>query len=226
MKEELFIWFYSNPNTLPKGVPATVMTTITEEFYPKNPTKIKRGEWIKYSPMYFSFPPEEKYKLPEELILVVKRQKEVLFDFLGYYEGIRVFSDRLLNLLIENGLNSQYEKATLNIVNTKGVNIAKQPYYLLRFCRADNELFAFNDNLKIVARDWEDTFLYPDLHLKEPTDRNVFVLGNVLPDDYFCYQNALVIKKSLKKEIEKLCYAPEIYSVSEFPEVYNTCLKW
>ena len=33
--EVLFIWFYSNPNTLPKGVPATVMTTITEEFYPK-----------------------------------------------------------------------------------------------------------------------------------------------------------------------------------------------
>ena len=94
--EELFIWFYSSPNALPKGVPATVMTTITEEFYPKNPTKIKRGEWIKYSPMFFSFPPEDKYKLPEELILVVKRQKEVLFDFLGYYEGIRVFSDRLL----------------------------------------------------------------------------------------------------------------------------------
>ena len=123
--------------------------------------------------------------MPEELILVVKRQKEVLFDFLGYYEGIRVFSDRLLNLLIENGLNPQFEKATLNVVNTKGGNIAKQPYYLLRFCRADNELFAFNDNLKIAARDWEDTFLYPDLHLKEPTDRNIFVLGNVLPDDYF-----------------------------------------
>ena len=226
MKEELFIWFYSNPNALPKGVPATVMTTITEEFYPKNPTKIKRGEWIKYSHMYFSFPPVEKYKLPEELILVVKRQKEVLFDFLGYYEGIRVFSDRLLNLLIENDLNLQFEKATLNVVNTKGENIAKQPYYLLRFCRADNELFAFNDNLKIIARDWEDTFLYPDLHLKEPTDRNVFVLGSVLPDGYFCYQNAFIIKKTLKEEIEKLCYAPEIYSVSEFPEVYNTCLKW
>ena len=114
----------------------------------------------------------------------------------------------------------------MNVVNTKGENIAKQPYYLLRFCRADNELFAFKDNLKIAARGWEDTFLYPDLHLKEPTDRNIFVLGNVLPDDYFCYQNALVIKKSLKEEIEKLCYAPEIYSVSEFPEVYNTCLKW
>ena len=114
----------------------------------------------------------------------------------------------------------------MNIVHTKRVNIAKQPYYLLRFCRADNELFAFNDNLKITARDWEDTFLYPDLHLKEPTDRNVFVLGNVLPDGYFCYQNALIIKKTLKEEIEKLCYAPEIYSVSEFPEVYNTCLKW
>ena len=108
--EELFIWFYSSPNALPKGVPATVMTTITEEFYPKNPTKIKRGEWIKYSPMFFSFPPEEKYKLPEELILVIKRQKEVLFDFLGYYEGIRVFSDRLLNLLIENGLTLYMKK--------------------------------------------------------------------------------------------------------------------
>jgi len=52
------------------------------------------------------------------------------------------------------------------------------------------------------------------------------VMTNVLPDNYFCYQNALVIKKSLKEEIEKLCYAPEIYPVSEFPEVYNTCLKW
>ena len=224
--EELFIWFYSSPNALAKGVPATVMTTITEEFYPKNPTKIKRGEWTKYSPMFFSFPPEDKYKLAEELILVVKRQKEVLFDFLGYHRDIKIFSQRLLNLLIENGLNPQFEKATLNVVNTKGDNIAKQPYYLLRFCRADNELFAFNDNLKIVARDWEDTFLYPDLHLKEPTDRNVFVLGNVLPDGYFCYQNALIIKKTLKEEIEKLCYAPEIYPVSEFPEVYNTCLKW
>ena len=56
------------------------------------------------------------------------------------------------------GLNPQYEKATLNVVNTKGENIAKQPYYLLRFCRADNELFAFKDNLKIAARGWGGHF--------------------------------------------------------------------
>ena len=30
----------------------------------------------------------------------------------------------------------------------------------------------------------------------------------------------------MKEEMEKCCYAPEICSVSEFPEVYNTCLKW
>jgi|GEM_PF-6770974 len=43
--EGLFIWFYSNPNALPKGVSAIITDrTITEEFYPKNPTRVIKEE--------------------------------------------------------------------------------------------------------------------------------------------------------------------------------------
>lgn len=40
--EELFIWFYSTPNALPKGVPATVMTLLQRNFTLK--TLLKSSE--------------------------------------------------------------------------------------------------------------------------------------------------------------------------------------
>jgi len=55
--EGLFIWFYSKPSTLPKGVPAIITDrTITEEFYPKNPTRVIKEEIEKccYVPMMYS----------------------------------------------------------------------------------------------------------------------------------------------------------------------------
>ena len=222
--QELFIWFYSNQNMLPKGVPSSATVSVTEEFFPKNPNKFKRGTWWNYSRILNPFPVEEKYRLPEELILVVKRQKKVLFDYLDYRVGIKIFSEKLLDLLIANGLNPNYDKAKLTIINTKGENIAEQPYFYVRFGSFDDKLFTYDDTLKIASKDFPDDFLYPDLKLKESSERNVFVFGNAEVDGYNCYTDTLIITRSLKKEIEKICYAPEIYTLESFPIVYNNSI--
>ena len=211
--EKLYIWYHTN--NLPKGIPAPLETSIVETYNPKKPMQDFNFAWVRYKYMLMPFPPEDdKLKLPENLSLVMKNEKEPNFDFLNKKSEYKIVSEKLLNILVENGLNPNYETAKLTLLNKKGEDVSTQPYFLLRFARFDDELFDFNEATKIPSA-IPNTFLYPDFKLKTETDKGVFVLEN------FCYKDCIIINGKVKAKIEAECYLPEIYAVKDFPEVFN-----
>lgn len=212
--EDLFIWYYTT-NNLPKGIPLPLETSIVESYNLKKPMQDFNFPWVRYKYMLMPFPPEdEKLKLPENLSLVIKNEKEPKFDFLNKKGEYKIVSEKLLKILVENGLNPNYETAKFTLLNKKGEDVSAQPYFLLRFARFDDELFDFNEATKVPSA-ITNTFLYPDLKLKTKTDKGVFVLEN------FCYKDGLIINVKVKAQIESKCYEPEIYAVKDFPELFN-----
>lgn len=212
--EKLFIWYYTT-NNLPKGIPVPLETSIVETYNPKKPMQDFNFPWVRYKYMLMPFPPEvDKLKLPENLSLVMKNEKEPKFDFLNKKGEYKIVSEKLLQILKESGLNSNYETAKLTLLNKKGEDVSNQVYFLLRFARFDDELFDFNEETKVPSA-ITNTFLYPDLKLKTQTDKGVFVMES------FCYKDCLIINEKVKAQIENECYLPEIYTVKDFPKVFN-----
>ncbi len=217
--KELFIWHYTI-NKLPKGVPEYLNTSFAEVFKPKKPMQDFDFSWVKYKWFLMEFPPtDEKLKLPTTLFLVIKNCKKPEFDYLDKKPEYKVFSQKLYDLLVNHGLNTAYEKAYLTLLNTKGEPIGLQPYYLLRFARFDDDLFDFHEESKIDG-EIKGCYLYPNLTLKTKTNQDIFIL-----EKNVCYSTSLIITKPLKEAIEAICYEPEIYSIKEFPQVWNDSMN-
>ncbi|GEM_PF-3433005 len=42
---------------------------------------------------------------------------------------------------------------------------------------------------------------------------------------FFCYRDSLIIDIKMKRQVEKECYSLEIYSLKDFPQVYNNAMN-
>lgn len=213
--ESLFIWYYI-PRNLPKGVPLPLNTMVAENFNPNSPMPAFDYPWGRYNHYKMDFPPEEKdLRLPDNLFFIVKKEKELLFDYLNWKSEYKVVSAEMLLFLQENQLNDGYETAKLTVVNTSGKEISSKKYFLLRFGRFDDDLIDFNEPTKKRAVGTQGLFLYPDMQPSEKTNREIFVLKN------FCYVETLIFSENLRKRIKGEFYLPEIYSSQEYVTAYN-----
>jgi hypothetical protein len=177
-----------------------------------------RSEWAVMEYKSLPFPPiEEKYKFPERQFLIIKKKmKEVLFDYIEYRYNTKIFSLELLNYLKTNGLNYGYETSELIVIDKSGNELTGKKYFALRFGSFDDDLFDFNEKTKQRTKVHGSTnYTFPDIKLKNYcNEKSVFVLNE------FSYRNAVIIKGSLINELLKY-YKTEIYKISDFPYIYE-----
>jgi len=218
--EEVFVWFYRAAER-PKGVPFHLNTMLAEQFKPSNPMPGFDYPWVRYNPYKMDFPPSDPdLRLPEHLFLIVKKEREVLFDFMFFKNDYKIVSSEFLAYLKENGVRENYELAKLSVVNTSGKSITKKNYYALRFGRFDDNLLSFHESTKVSVADLPNRYVYPDLANSEKSDKNIFFLNS------FCYQETVVMSAKAKQEIENNFYCPEIYSAADFARVYKEDNEW
>lgn len=212
VEQKLYVWYRTINNT-PKGEPLSLETSIVEEYNPKKPMQDFDFDWSGYIEGYHSFPPEGELKLPAKLSLVMKKVKEPKFDYVSDSDMYKVVSKKLYNLLVKHGLTDKYEYADLTLLDKQGNNVGQQEYCLLRLSFSDDECFDFGKE-KVI----EDEIFYPKIKLKEDIKKNVFFLNN---NDNGIFDDCIIFTDNVKKEIEKLCYKPEIYSIKKFQEIYK-----
>jgi Immunity protein 43 len=175
--------------------------------------------WLKYVPKKHGFPVPEDLRMPDRLILVVQKQKEIVFDYYRYKENLLVVSEPFLKFLDGNGVGGHFERAGLSIVHKKGSPLeVSRKYFLIRFGVFDDDKFVFDRTTAVrPTKDEKDFLLYPGLQFKEGVkpDRELFFLQE------FCYRGFPVFTGSVKMKIESEFYHPEIYGLQEFPKVYK-----
>lgn len=214
-EQKLYVWYRTINNT-PKGEPLSLETSIVEKYNPKKAMQDFDFEWSGYIKGYHSFPPEGELKLPAQLSLVMKKVKEPKFDYVSARPTYKIFSKKLYDLLVKYGLTDKYEYADLTLLDKQGNNVGQQEYCLLRFSFSDDEYFDFGKE-KVVESGSLEIKLYPSVRLKKKFNKSVFFLNGT---PFSSFNNCLVFTEDVKKEIEELCYEPEIYPIEEFPDVY------
>jgi hypothetical protein len=218
--KKLFVWFYQASN-LPAGVPSPLTTTLTEKFDPKNPLPSFDYPWVRYNHYTMTFPPPHlALQLPEHLFFVVKREKEILFDFLPFKGPYKIVSKRFLDYLQTTGLPENYEVARLTVVSHTGKSLSEQGYFALRFARFDDALVHFEEGSKRDVPMLKNRFVYDTIHATETTDREVFVVDN------FCYQETLLVTEKAKTAIQETFYRSAIYSAAAFSTAYRQDNEW
>lgn len=174
-------------------------------------------EWMKYDPYLDGFPPKEQnLKLPNSLFFIVQNTSVLLFDWMAYNQNIMIVSEKFLTLLKDYVHEDCFETSVLTTVskNEKKLNISSQ-YYAIRVDKYDDSLFDISEQGKKRAIGLRDTFLYPNISLKESIQKEIFFLSK------FCYLQSIILTQSIKEIIVKKCYVPEIYKIEDFPYVYN-----
>jgi hypothetical protein len=220
--ESLYIW-YPTSGRRTKGVPVVVNDVWIRE----NFTYGKEIEGLVYKWNDYEWNeekiPHRQYcaKLPKELFLIFQREKNVLFDFLPYYEDMFIISEEF-KIYIEEQLNNKIvEYSKLNVFHKSNREFTTQKkYYLLRVLTFDDDLFDFvEDGKKYAVGLGGKEFIYPNLGLKKETDQQIFFLDN------FCYQQAVIFTEKIKEEIKNNFYAPEIYKIYDFYLAFNNRTK-
>lgn len=217
--EDIFVWFYRAADR-PKGVPFHLDTMLAEQFSARNPMPGFDYPWVRYNPYQMDFPPTDPgLQLPDKLVLVVKKNKEVLLDYMYFKNEYKIVSQEFLDYLIQSGVKGNYEASELSVVDTKGKNIAQKKYYALRFGRFDDELLNFDESTKVAVPSLRNRYLYPSITTKDASRKIYFV-------DNFCYREAVLMTAEGKREIEQKFYEPQIYSAADFVNVYQEDNLW
>nr|GFB41473.1 hypothetical protein [Tanacetum cinerariifolium] len=159
-------------------------------------------------------------QLPEHLFFVVKREKEILFDFLPFKGPYKIVSKRFLDYLQTTGLPENYEVARLTVVSHTGKSLSEQGYFALRFASFDDALVHFEEGSKRDVPMLKNRFVYDTIHATETTDREVFVVDN------FCYQETLLVTEKAKTAIQEMFYRSAIYSAAAFSTAYRQDNEW
>lgn len=218
MQQPIFVWFYRAASR-PKGVPFHLDTMLAEQVKLSGSLPGFDYPWVRYNPYQMDFPPTDPaLRLPEHLFFIVKKEKEVVFDFLHFKNEYKIVSQRFLDYLEWHGPQNTYEKAQLTVVNTAGKSIAKQPYYALRFGLFDDNKLSFKN--EAAATGLANRFLYRDITLAAPTGQDLFFARN------FCYQETVLVTADAKRDLERMFYSPEIYPATKFIEVYQADNAW
>lgn len=210
-EQKLYVWYRTINNT-PKGEPLSLETSIVEKYNPKKAMQDFDFEWSGYIKGYHSFPPEGELKLPAKLSLVMKKVKEPKFDYLSARPTYKIFSKKLYDLLVKYGLTDKYEYADLTLLDKQGNNVGQQEYCLLRFSFSDDDYFDFGEE-KVIG----DDIFYPQLRIKTGVNKSLFFVNSLKG---FVFSSCMIFTEDVKKEIEELCYEPEIYPIEEFPDVF------
>ena len=94
--KNVMIWF-NQPSEQPKGIPAREDVTYTDDFNPKKPMYGADAPWLDYNHQLVPFPPPSKeLEFPNHLFVVIKKNREVLFDFLPLDINCKIISKELL----------------------------------------------------------------------------------------------------------------------------------
>ena len=223
MTTDLFIWYYRT--NVPKGIPLMQKTILKDVFDLDKPKKVPEQPWMLYNSRTMGFPiTDEKYQFPQEMYLVVLNNiKEVCFDYVEDDYKIKLVSQDFFQFLNQHGLDKGFEKANLTILNQKGELLTSKKYYALRFCLFDDQLFEFNKKEKIrIKREFGGTeYVYPQINLiEEKTQKSVFAF------EESAYRKSLIFKGDLISEMLKNFYCPEIYSIKDFPYIYENQYNW
>ena len=218
--KNLFVWFYKSAGR-PLGVPFQLNTTLTERFNPKNPLPGFDYPWVGYNHYQMDFPPKQpELQLPAHLFFVVKKEKELLFDFLNFKGEYKIVSKEFLALIEREKMGQHYEIAALTVVSDKGKSITKKEYFALRFGKFDDALVSFEETSKASVPNLADSFVYSEISAKKETNRNIFFVDN------FCYQETVLLTQEGKKEIESKLYCPAIFSAEEFVRAFQEDNEW
>lgn len=209
---KVLIW-YSQPAEQPKGVPARGDVTYTDEFNPKKPMYGADAPWLDYNHQLMPFPPTSKeLKFPDHLFIVVKKHKEILFDFLSLDVNHKIISKSLLTFLQEHGANDGYEIAKASIIDTKGNVISTKEYFVIRIARFDDKLLDFVSNTKVESSNLHNHYVYKDIRILNDTKQQAFFSEKIT------YGESLLLSEDLKEEIRDKFYAVTLLS----PEQYVT----
>ncbi|SHG43261.1 Imm43 family immunity protein [Pedobacter caeni] len=220
MEQQLYIAF--NRHYLKrKGTPLTDDIVFFDSYDPNKRSKFfNESEWRTYHHSSSPFPPiEAKFKMPSKLYLLLKKkEKEILFDYLDYGFHIKIVSKEFYDFLCKHGLDkNSYEKSKLDLVDKDRSKLSNRTYYALRFGKFDNDHFDFHKESKIRTKvNGSTQYLYQDLELKQDIDKAVFVLVES------AYERVFIIKgQKVLEEAKKQFIGIDFYDAHDFPFVFQ-----
>ncbi|UOQ55560.1 Imm43 family immunity protein [Hymenobacter cellulosivorans] len=212
---KVLIW-YSQPAEQPKGVPARGNVTYTDDFNPKKPMYGADAPWLDYNHQLMPFPPPSKeLKFPDHLFVVVKKHKEILFDFFSLDVNHKIISKNLLVFLQEYGLNEGYEIAKASIIDTKGNVISTKEYFVIRIARFDDKLLDFISDTKVESNTLRNHYLYKDIRIINSTKQQAFFSEKIT------YGESLLLSEYLKEKIIDNFYAATLLSPEEYVTAFD-----
>ncbi|RPD43591.1 hypothetical protein DNI29_23395 [Hymenobacter sediminis] len=210
------IWF-SQPAERPTGVPARGDVTYTDDFNPKKPMYGADALWLDYNHQLMPFPPpSQELELPAHLFVVVKKHKEVLFDFFSLDINYKIVSRDLLIFLQAHGIKEGYETAKASIINTKGNPISTKEYFVIRIARFHDNLLDFDVDTKVESQSLPNHYLYSNIRIKPDTSQSAFFSEKIT------YGESLIVSENLRKEIKNKFYATTLLSPEEYIAIFDT----
>ena len=198
--KNLIIWGYpikSIDKQKELNIPVSRLIGISETFNPKKThpdfdyTWVKCGIHDKIEPM------------PERIFICIKQVKTISFDFLPIIGRFYLISENLFNFLVNQGFDYPFEKSLAVIVNTKGILLTEETFYLIR----------------IIMWQIEEEINYPDLHGRKDgyslnafsqLDKNGFLTKNEK------YIGTLIFNDMLKDELLLHFQNPFLYTFEEW----------
>ncbi|UOG77390.1 Imm43 family immunity protein (plasmid) [Hymenobacter tibetensis] len=209
---KVLIW-YNQPAEQPKGVPDRGDVTYTDDFNSKKPMHGADAPWLDYNHQLMPFPPPSKeLKFPDHLFVVVKKHKEVVFDFFSLDVNHKIISKSLLTFLQKHGAKEGYEVAKASVINTKGNVISMKEYFVIRIARFDDKLLDFISDTRVESSTLRNHYLYKDIRIANNTKQQAFFSEKIT------YGKSLLLSEDLKEEITDKFYAVTMLS----PEQYVT----
>lgn len=198
--KNLIIWGYPRKDIdkqKERNIPINRLIGISESFNPKRTHPDFDYDWVKCGIH------DEIVPMPPEVVVCIKQIKSISFDFLPFIGKFYLISEKLLDFLACNGFDYNFEKSRALLVNTKGIAITEEPFYLMR----------------IISWQVKEEIIYPDLNGKtdgislnafSESDKNVFLTKNG------SYIGTLIINAMLKDELLVRFKNPFLYTLAEW----------
>ena len=203
-----------------KGVPIFLNGVLAEKFNRNDPMPPMDYPWTWRKK-------GKKVDFPKELWLVTK-EKLLLFDYYPDYNGLLV-SDKFLELMKKNHLDTNVDIVPLNTVSWKGKEITLKKYFYVRF-NDDEALIDYDKSDFDLEKDANMDFVkkigfgikkFNEINLKKTKiDKSFFTLSDTTFGKYlFC-------DKLFKKELEQAkLYGFDIIHYKTLPYAYNEKYK-
>lgn len=198
--KNLLIWGYPRRDTdkqKESNIPVSRLIGISENFNPKKTHPDFNYDWVRCG-VY-----DEIVPMPPNITVCLKQIKSISFDFLPYIGRFYLISEKLFNFLVCNGFDYNFEKSAVSFVNTKGVTLTEERFYLIR----------------IISWQIKEEIIYPDLNGRtdgfslaafSQSDKNVFLTQNEK------YIGTLIFSDLLKDELLSRFKNPFLYTLAEW----------